>query len=163
MDPRILVYPPLYLLSTTARCWRCGKPQPVLALSCHNLRDGADDMRPPGDRSELLLLSYIAALPPAVLQELRKRNDRYQLAESRTLEDEYYANTCACGTFFGDHHLFFEPGGAFFPEAAVAAAAITLETLVVDGALHFDCTYSLGDTGQLILAYARRVGGTVAS
>lgn len=151
------IHTPLYVLTATMACWKCRREQTVVALGCHNLSDGEQDMVPFGDVSELLLLSDVTKLPPTVLKELVKRNPLYTLRYSSTAEEEYFANTCGCGALFGDFYLYSEPGGAFFPEEPEAARAITLERLAFEGSLPFDCSFSQGGAGQLILAHATRV------
>lgn len=152
-----LIYTPLYVLTATMACWKCGVDQTVVALGCHNLVDGEQDMAPLGDVSDLLLLTDVTKLPPLVLQELVRRNPLYTLRYSSMAEEEYFANTCGCGALFGDFYLYSEPGGAFFPEDPAAARAITLERLTFEGPMPFDCSLSQGGAGQLILEYAIRV------
>lgn len=111
MENKLLVHTPLYVLTAAMACWKCSVSQTVVALACHNLSDGEQDMAPFGDVSDLLLLSEVTKLPTQVLQELVKRNPRYELRYSSTAEEEYFANTCDCGALFGDFYLYSEPGG----------------------------------------------------
>lgn len=157
MQNELQVHAPLYVLTATMACWKCRMEQTVVALGCHNLSDGDQDMVPVGDVSELLLLSDVTKLPPLVLQELVKRNPLYALRYSSTAEEEYFANTCGCGALFGDLYLYSEPGGAFFPKEPTAARAILLEQLAFERPMPFECSFSRGGAGQLILEHAIRV------
>jgi len=157
MQNELFVHTPLYLVTATMVCWKCRASQTVVALACHNLSDGERDMAPFGDVSGLLLLSEVTKMPPLVLQEMMKRNPRYELRYSSTAQEEYFANTCACGALFGDFYLYSEPGGAFFPEDPNAARVIMMERLEFDGPQPFECSFSQGGTGQFILEHATRV------
>jgi hypothetical protein len=152
-----LIRTPLFVLSAQAPCWRCGTEHTVVGLGCHSLHDGERDLPPPGDTSKFFLLFDVVVLPLEVLEQLVRRNPLYRLEYSHTAEAEYYANTCECGTFFGDHYLYSIPGGAFCPEDDAAARAITLAHLPFEGTLAIDCVPTYGGTADLLLEHAQRV------
>ena len=66
----------------------------------------------------------------------------------------YYANICECGANFGDHFLFSEPRGAFFPETEAEVSRIICEELPFQDRLCFECSFILG-SGEIILRNAR--------
>ena len=149
------VHCPIYLLTSSEPCWKCGTPQSVNAVGTHGLHDGEDEVTEPGDKAELILLSNIVEMPFAVFKYVAQRNHRYMKRHSRTAGETYYANTCECGANFGDFYLYSEPGGAFFPDTDEAAQDIQIHTMPFTGSLKFDCSYSAG-VGEYILRHARR-------
>jgi hypothetical protein len=155
MQEKLLVHAPLYVLTTTTPCWRCGAEQSVIGLGCHNVTDHGQELAEAGNTSELILLNNIVEMPPQVLELMNERNPRYTLHYSQMAEESYYANLCSCGANFGDHFLYSEPGGAFFPESVVEAQKIRIERLPCAGTLAFDCAWSMG-MGQYILEYGQK-------
>jgi hypothetical protein len=155
VDEALQVHCPLYLLTSSEVCWKCGATQYVLALGTHNLHDGEYDVVEPGDMSELVLLSNVEEMPLPVFEYMAQKNQRYMRHYSRTAGQTYYANTCECGANFGDFYLFSEPGGAFFPDTDEAAAEIELEVMPFSGSLRFVASYSVG-VGEYILKHAKR-------
>ena len=155
MDDYLQVHCPLFLLTSSEPCWKCGAVQKVNAIGTHAIRDGDEELADAGDTSELFLLSNIVEMPFPVFKFVAQRNYRYMKRHSRTAGETYYANTCECGANFGDFYLFSEPGGAFFPDSDEAAASIQLETLPFTGTLKFASSYSVG-IGEYILRHAKR-------
>lgn len=51
MDDSLHVHCPIYLLTSSERCWKCGKAQVVTALGTHALRDGDEELSEPGDKA----------------------------------------------------------------------------------------------------------------
>jgi restriction system protein len=154
----MVVHPPLYILTSSAQCWRCEKPQPVTAVGCRSLTDDGQRIGEPGRESELILLWKIAQMPQTLEKLLTARNPRYAKHHSITADETYYANICECGANFGDYFLFAEPGGAFFPKTAEAARGIVIETLPIDRRLELDCFYSTG-IGDFIWGHAKKADG----
>ena len=155
MDEEIEVFAPLYLLTSTEECWKCHKPQNVIALGTHQIVDDSQIFGDSADTTDLLLLSNIESMPPEVLQYIVQRYPRFMERYSDTAEASYYANTCECGANFGDFYLFLEPGGAFFPDTDEAAKEIKYHKMPFSGTLRFACSYSHG-IGDLILAHATK-------
>lgn len=160
MNDQLLIHCPLYLLTSSEPCWKCGASQSVSAIAAHNLVDDGEPVFDEGDETELLLLSNIVQMPFEVFKYVAQRNHRYMKRHSRTAGEVYYANTCECGANFGDFYLYSEPGGAFFPTTDEEARTIQLEAMPFTGSMPFDCSYSVG-TGQYILEHAQR-GGNAA-
>jgi hypothetical protein len=154
-DP-ITVEGSLYLLTANAECWKCRQPQEVIAIAAQGLSEGGTPIPDTQDPTCLVVLSSIVEMPSELLASLDKKHPRYKKQYSRTAEISYYANTCQCGTFFGDHYLVSEPGGAFFPESSVEAAGITLTPLPRGSPQTLRCGYSWGSAGELIWQFARR-------
>jgi hypothetical protein len=155
MDDSLEVHCPLFLLTSSEPCWKCGSVQTVNAIGTHALRDGDEELVDPGDKAELFLLSNISEMPFPVFKYVAQRNHRYMKRHSRTAGETYYANTCECGANFGDFYLFSEPGGAFFPDTDEAAQLIQLEPMPFTGTLKFSASYSTG-IGDYILQHAKR-------
>ena len=149
MSDGIQVFGPLFLLSSTEACWKCGTRQTVSGLGAHRLMDEVGEV---GDSSGLILLSNIATMPAEVCEYMQARNPRYVLRQSRTAESTYYANTCECGALIGDFYLFSEPGGAFFPLSPNEAGLIKYHRIPFDGSFAFECSYSQGP-GDAILVH----------
>ena len=63
---------------------------------------------------------------------------------------------CECGANFGDHYLYSEPGGAFFPETDEAAARMTIHPLRLEGEFELTATYIQG-VEDSIFAHAQRL------
>ncbi len=156
-DQRVSVRAPLFLLTAPAECWKCHAEQSVIALGTQYLEcDGMIcDTSSPGD-SDLLLLSNITEMPEPVSTLLAARSTRYRKHASRTAGFAYYTNFCECGANFGDHFLFSEPNGPFFPTIDELAQRVTIETLPFKGTLEFDASWSEGGA-RLIHEHGRRV------
>lgn len=147
---------PLYMLTSTERCWRCGETQSVIGLGTHCIYDDDDQVGEVGDTSELVLLTNIRSMPTDVLAHLARRHPSYMKRYSRMADDTYFANTCGhCSANFGDFYLFSEPGGAFFPTTEEEAAAIELLQLPLEGLFEFDCDFAYG-IGDFILNHCQR-------
>jgi hypothetical protein len=155
MDDLLQVHCPVFLLTSSERCWKCGALQRVYAIGTHALRDGDEELTEPGDISGLFLLSDITDMPSPLFRYVAQRNRRYMKRRSRTAGETYYANTCECGASFGDFYLFSEPGGAFFPDSDEAAGLIQLEQMPFSGILRIAASYYTG-MGDYILQHAKR-------
>jgi hypothetical protein len=150
----ITVNPPLLLFKSIHRCWQCDTMQEVIALGAVSLSDDEGDPGRQRQVTECVLLSEIGVMPADVAEYLRRNFPRYARHYSRTAGMSYYANMCECGANFGDHFLFSEPGGAFYPETELDASQIMCMELPFRGQSTFDCSYNVG-LGQMILCNAR--------
>jgi len=149
---------PLYLITSTEKCYRCGQLRVVIALATCALHDGEVNTLTDGaEGNEPFMLSYIEEMPESVLAHMQRVCPGYRKHSSRTAGVAYYTNTCECGANFGDHYLFSDPGGAFFPvEEEVASCALITE-LPIQGVLAFRGQFSQGGA-ELIFRHAQRVG-----
>lgn len=153
----VKVISPIYLLTSPTNCWRCGLEQGVVGLAARALEDIDPDQPESVEKyEELVLLSEILEMPELIQQHITARHPAYKIHFSYTTDSSYYANICECGANFGDHYLFSEPGGAFFPESDEAASKITYLELPFQGEFEFDCSYSVG-APESILEHAIRV------
>ena len=110
-----------------------------------------------GADGEICLLSEITELPDAVLAYIQGRVPTFKLKFSKTIEQEYFANTCPkCGVLSGDFHLHSEPGAPFFPTDKREAASLYLAQIPVLGPIHARASIDV-DCGNLILKYAKRI------
>lgn len=156
-DFTVLVHSPLYLIRTTAACFKCERPHQVVGFAATEIEHDGDRYGDSNAPEELFLLSRVVALPEHVLAYVQGRHPCYQLTHSQTANFAYFANLCECGVIYGDHYLFSEPGGAFFPETPETAAQIEIIRLQLEGRFEFDCSWSYGSAGELILENGRRV------
>jgi len=156
IDDAVAVEGRLYLLTANAACWKCGRPQDVVAIAAQGLSEGGEPIPDTQDPKSLVVLSAIVEMPSELLAFIQQRQPRYQKQYSRTAEMSYYANTCQCGALFGDHYLVSEPGGAFFPEDRTDAARIEMSRVPCSPPLLFQCDYSMGSVGEMIWESARR-------
>lgn len=136
----LLVWDPLFLITSTYRCWRCTAESPVAALLAERYLDlsgGAsptsDD--PPADAQHVVLVSDIERIPPDLERVLREAAPLIRRDRSRTAGTSYYMNHCGeCGARFGDFFLG-EVDGPFWagsPEE-VEKRGIALSLLPVKG------------------------------
>src|SRR5688572_30737122 len=102
MNDAVRVSCPLFLLTTTAACWKCGTAQLVTGLGSHRVVEDGMFFGDEGDTSELVLLSNVEVMPQEVLDYVEAANPRYAQPQSNTARSTYYANTCECGALFGD-------------------------------------------------------------
>ncbi len=115
------IYPPIYLLSTESRCWRCGQQQTVIAVAGSG----------PQEDLEPIKVHYIREMPGDLLDQVTARQPNYRLHRSRSTNSDYYTNMCECGANYGDFFLHSEPGdGGFFPTMREEAELITIEELL---------------------------------
>ena len=151
---------PIYLLRSYESCWKCGSNEQVIAIATTSLVDEEEDDVPESicSQEEPALLNNIVNMPRVFLDHLRAAHPLFQKRMSSTAGHSYYMNTCTCGAHFGDFYLFSEPGGAFFPDNAEQAKAITIEELPFEGSFEFLCSYSVG-LGSFIFEHARRQEG----
>lgn len=145
---------PIFLLQTSAPCWRCHTKQLVVALAFRWVPDPDELQDEQPRKGEPLVLDNIHAMPRIVLDHVLAVNPRFEKRTSKTTETAYYMNLCECGANFGDWYLFNEPGGAFFPTDERSAAQIAIHELPLTGTFDFDCSYGMG-LGGLILKQGR--------
>jgi len=154
MELPVRVFCPIYIFTSSERCWKCGQLQSVIALGARFLIDDQEEYGNIADTDSLILLNYITLMPKNVFDYISKISPRYIEHYSHTAGESYYANTCECGANFGDFYLFSKPTGAFFPITSDMATAIRYHQLPFQGELPFECSWSEG-SGELILQYAR--------
>lgn len=148
---------PLYLITSMELCWKCGRPQEVIALASGSLADDeGEEATENAEEIEPFILNEITGMPAEVFQYLAAKHPRCRMHYSRTVEATYFTNFCECGANFGDFYLHCEPGAAFFPDTEEDAAKMTVEKLPFGGVLDFVCTYSQG-LGGFIFKHAKRI------
>jgi hypothetical protein len=140
------IYPPFYAVRTKANCWKCGTPQDVVGLIATSIEEDDDDE--PTDSPATI--QGIITMPEPLLLELVNLRPAFALCHSQSLGVSYYANACSCGTFFGDHYLYSEPGGGFFPMSDEEFAGIEVHDLPLTDALELDATWGMGIAGDLV-------------
>lgn len=147
---------PIFLITSTEDCWRCGIPQPVIALaSCSVLEADQDDED--AETSGPVILSSISRMPDEIERYLTSRFPRCQMHRSRTAGYAYFTNFCECGANFGDFYLHNEPGGAFFPTSEKEAEGMSVERLPFEGTFEFECSPG-HSRGSFIFKHAKHNG-----
>ncbi len=142
---KLRLFPPIYLLFSREKCYRCGAGAPVVAIACKKFAEvgGANEVEE--DDEEPILISDMVAMPAALLQAIHALHPYYEKRHSRMAGFEYFMNICPhCKAHFGDFFLFSEPDGAFFPMEEAAFAAIKIRKLPIDNAIEVDAGYSMG-------------------
>ncbi len=120
-----------------------------------------DPSEPDDDGAEnyplgLYLLRGMDVVPEALLQAVRAHHPSFDLRLSKTVGRSYYANACEqCGSLMGDHFLFSEPGGAFWPTIADEFAKVVIHRLAIEGEFRVDAQYSL--SGQFYMMQSCKV------
>ncbi|HEX4153090.1 MAG TPA: hypothetical protein VHY75_12865 [Steroidobacteraceae bacterium] len=121
-----------YLIARTkASCPHCRGATCLVALvvppghQALSTDDGAWE-----DAPRHAFLFYVELLAEAVQRRLQTLAPAYRRARDSATQGWYWANHCEqCDGPQGDHDLFCEPGGAFLPVSAQAAAAIELMSI----------------------------------
>lgn len=153
---KLTVGSPIYLLRSVEPCWKCRRPQPVIALATRRLKDTHIDQLDVGDSAEPYLLSNIDQMPAEIFDCLAKLHPQYRIWRSHTAGAAYYANLCGeCGANFGDFYLFNEPEHAFFPQTEEQAEFIRISKLPFEGEFEFHATYGVG-IGGFIFEHAQQ-------
>lgn len=153
---KLMLTSPVYLLQSTAECWKCHSVQSVVALAATTVREFDDgEFRELGG-DDLIVLQNLVELPPEILEAIHRFHPQFQKRFSKTAECEYYMNTCSCGAHFGDFYLHNDPDSPFRPMDEDDAPEIILRRLPLEGQFEVNASYSIGG-GSLILEYAKRV------
>jgi len=151
---------PIYLLESTEKCYRCGAIAPVIALACLKMLERIEESEEWEDISipgALILISNLSSLPLPIIERVQKFHPMWQKRYSKTANREYFMNTCPeCDAHFGDHFLFGEPGGAFFPMNDDEASRINIHDLKLTGVFELDGTWSMG-TGDVIWSHGKKL------
>ena len=148
---------PFHILRCLTGCWRCGRACKVTAItgmyqhSAEELGWDPEDTETVWDYdysndepTEPSYLSSIQSLPKELLLPLLKVNPDFELTSG------CYHNVCPCGARFGEHFLFSEPEGAFFPMEEDHFRAIEVYPLKVQGTFQIDCLNGTGMMGEII-------------
>jgi len=144
------LFAPVYLLTSTERCYRCGSIAPVVAIAARQFVDTAGDEVEVAPQVEPILVHDVTAMPDAVLKLIHEIHPHYDKRYSKMAEKEYFMNHCPrCKAHFGDFFMFSEPDGAFFPMTDEAVAAIEIRPLVRTGTIEVEATYSAGSAADI--------------
>lgn len=125
---------PLYLVTSSEPCWKCGVPQKVIAIAASAIKDDFEILGGDGDMHFVI---NIEEMPQEIYEYIASINPNYIKHYSHTAGLTYYSNTCTCGANFGDFYLYSEPNGAFFPQSADIASSITAQLLPFNGQFKF--------------------------
>lgn len=150
----MILYPPIYLVTTTAQCWRCHTDQPVAAIGG---TIPEDDLYDEGPR----LVSFVTDMPDDLLDLIVERHPRYMLHRSRRANATYFTNMCRCGGNYGDFYLHSKPGaGTFWPTCGEDADLLAVHELPVDGPVELDAR--IGGSLTFLLDYNARLDSSEA-
>ena len=133
---------PFYIIESNIDCWKCGRSMKAVCLAAGRISEETrDDLAgiDPG-----ILLQGVARAPEKLISELQLVNPGYQIATSKTRDSQYYMNHCECGAYTGDHFLFSQPGGGFFPLEERDAEKISIHQVGVEGVYEIESEYSYG-------------------
>jgi len=157
-DDILTVGKPLYLITSTQNCWKCRKAQSVIALASPTVEEGDVECidSETTDAALSLILCDITEMPSHLLKMINSFHPAYRKHASKTAGRTYYANFCACGANFGDHFLFMEPGGAFFPMGPEDASSMTVRELPIEHSVKLRGSFCQG-AEDLIFENAKRV------
>jgi hypothetical protein len=130
---------PFFLLAGYESCWKCGNSSRVVGLAS-------------GDAtSEPYVLQYIKAMPEAFLTEIHKLQPQLEYRLSQAIDASYFMNFCSCcGASIGDHYIFSQPGGAFFPITDEDTQHIEVNELPFLGSFSFECSPAQGIVKDII-------------
>jgi len=114
---RLLLKTPLYLLTSSEPCYRCGATAAVVALACKEFQDADDDPAElVGPASEPVLIQSVTEMPDftsqahtgraSALRETSVPHGRFRLLHERLPTVQRPLRRL---------FLFAEPEGAFFP------------------------------------------------
>jgi hypothetical protein len=127
-----------FVARTHTTCRRCRKSTRLMAVALpqdhQTLQEGSDD----GEHCAVwqfaagyALLFYIEHLCDGVRRRLIRLSPFFRLTYSPSTLNSYWANHCEyCDALLEDHDLHCEPGGAFMPSSATAAAHIELQHIL---------------------------------
>jgi hypothetical protein len=73
IDDAVAVEGRLYLLTAKAACWKCGRPQDVVAIAAQELTEGGEPIPDTQDPRNLVVLSAIAEMPSELLAFIQKK------------------------------------------------------------------------------------------
>lgn len=130
----LAIFGPLYLVSATQPCNLCSKENTIVALATKGLSD-PDEIQEEGDG---YLLSYVADLPPDVLDAVTKRYPNFEVRHSLTAESDYYMTICECGGHYGDHYVMKQ----IVNQAFRSPSELKVEKLFDAGSWIIPCGYS---------------------
>lgn len=153
---RLRLKEPLYLLTSSEPCYRCGAAATVVALACKEFEDADDEPAElAGPASEPVLIQSVTQMPDSLLKLIRDVHPHYEKRRSRMANSDYFMNVCPqCSAHFGDFFLFAEPEGAFFPMTDEATVAITIRKLPIGQTVEIEGSYSMG-LGAVIFEQGR--------
>lgn len=112
---KLHLFPPIYLLFSHERCYRCGADAPVVALACKKFSEAGDADASESDDEEPILVSDTVEMPATLLAMILALHPHYEKRHSRMAGIEYFMNICPhCRAHFGDFSSF-QNRAAHFP------------------------------------------------
>ncbi len=139
--PVQMIHAPVWLLTSTERCYRCGQDTPVFALSAQVLVDFERD-----DDGEIyyqqittrqhghISLYNLEMLDVHVASLLKQLAPNFRRDYSKSQSKRAYMNHWQhCAAKLGDYFMHCEPGGAFCPSISNAREVLDqMKTTLVD-------------------------------
>lgn len=148
-NPTINIRSSTYFIAESSRhCWKCGQLTRVYGFVLapgHEVFeiDDADESKDAWTAHDLTAVPfYVTLLIPSVLDLMKSAAPHYRVDFSQTTRSFYWMNHCErCGMKQGDHPMYCEPGGAFFPTDEAAARQITLRPVSAPFGCNGDAGY----------------------
>lgn len=143
-----------YILESSRACWKCNQSTRLygfLLPGDHEFLYVEDE--PEDDYWERYAIpatvSYVTNLIPEVKEKIKQFGDSYRVNLSEMTASQYWMNHCEnCGAKQGDFQLHVEPGGAFHPTDAEAAAQIVFHHVTEPFGCRGDICW--GDLAELL-------------
>ena len=147
-EPDMELIPPVYLLQSYEKCWKCKEITPVYALAAHGVNSEKNTL------DIFLTFFNLRIVQPQIKKILLKNAPSYYLDYSRQANSKYYLNHCQCGAKQGDFFMHSEPNGPFFPTSKPEAERIKIGVVSVEP-IKIDGEFS-AKSDDLILNYASK-------
>lgn len=140
-QPVQMIHAPVWLLTASDRCYRCGQDTPVFALSAQMLVDFEHD--DDGDiyyqhittrQHGHISLYNLEMLDVQIASLLKQVAPNFRLDQSKTQAKRVYMNHCQhCAAKLGDYFMHCEPGGVFCPGSSNARDVLDqMKTTLLD-------------------------------
>ena len=148
-----LAMPPLYLLRTAVRCWRCREAEFVYSLGCAAYHAG--EFRSPV--REFHFLHAVRSVPDALLALLKPKCPLYFFDQEEETDPPYLMNHCRCEGKLDDDFLHGDVGAAFWPDTPEGYGHFKLFRLPIEEAIPIQCDCFVGGGEYLDFSQARRL------
>ncbi len=147
-EPTMELVPPVYLLQSYEKCWKCKEITPVYALAAHGVNSEENNL-------DIFLTFFNLRVVQSQLKKILTKNaPSYYIDYSRQANSSYYLNHCQCGAKQGDFFMHAEPSGPFYPTSKNHAEIIKIGVVSME-AIKIDGEFS-ANSDDLILNYASK-------
>jgi hypothetical protein len=139
----VIIFPPVYIIESTERCYKCGKRNKVVTYGSGQIKDSSF-LKPIRNS---FLLNNITSMPDDFVRYITEKNPAYFRDFSKAAGGSYFMNHCECGVKFGDFPMFNEPGGSFCPNDDDDLSLIKISEVPehLNREAHFICGFTTND------------------